>query len=152
MKLFGQTIIITIVVALTLFIGSIIALLVAGNILWSFITFEVFLTIVMLMFLLVAVLVLIRLGYKNKLAWLLAVILCLLVITFFDNRLWIRQYRRVFKERLCPTAWIDNQMPSIGLRSSQSQYFVVDRYRVEFYELDVNWIMKNCTVRPQVVW
>lgn len=58
------------------------------------------------------------------------------------------------KEKACPDKWIDNQMPSVGDKPNQEQrqYFIVDGERRELSEFDLQWVLENCDIRPQVVY
>ncbi|MFA6170848.1 MAG: hypothetical protein WCW77_04825 [Patescibacteria group bacterium] len=51
----------------------------------------------------------------------------------------------------CPDEWIDNQMPSVGARKTETQYFILDGKRREVNEFDAEWVQKNCNVNKQTV-
>ncbi|HEU5187037.1 MAG TPA: hypothetical protein VFT87_00890 [Candidatus Saccharimonadales bacterium] len=58
------------------------------------------------------------------------------------------------KRQVCPEAWYDNHMPGPAERTAgSSQYFIVNGQRVEFAELDVDWVKANCSVKePELVY
>ncbi len=50
----------------------------------------------------------------------------------------------------CPEEWIQNNMP--GLESKDvKEYFIYEGQRRELKEFDLEWIKKNCNVKPQIV-
>lgn len=53
------------------------------------------------------------------------------------------------KLRICPDAWIDNQLPTNG-NIDNRQYFIVNNYRRELAEFDVDWIRENCNLEIQI--
>jgi len=58
------------------------------------------------------------------------------------------------KKRVCPDAWIDNQMPSVKDDKTVNlrQYFVIDGERQEMGDYDLDWIRINCNIKPQTVY
>lgn len=50
----------------------------------------------------------------------------------------------------CPNKWIDNQMP--GETTRERQYFILDGKRRELKEFDLEWVRKNCKIKPEVVY
>ena len=56
------------------------------------------------------------------------------------------------KLKICPDAWYDNQMPSIGEEQEANQYFIINQERRELTEFDIEWIKQNCPVnQPEIV-
>jgi hypothetical protein len=56
--------------------------------------------------------------------------------------------------RVCPDAWIDNQMPLvIGPETEKTprQYFILDGKRRELAEFDLEWVKEHCQIQPQIV-
>lgn len=52
---------------------------------------------------------------------------------------------------VCPSAWIDNQMPPKSSRNTQ--YLVIDGVRHETSEYNLDWIRSNCEVNePSVAY
>jgi hypothetical protein len=50
----------------------------------------------------------------------------------------------------CPEEWYQNKMP--GTTTSEvSEYFIYEGKRRELKEFDLEWIKKNCDVKPQIV-
>lgn len=50
----------------------------------------------------------------------------------------------------CPEEWIQNKMP--GPASSEvKEYFIYRGERKELKEFDMEWIKKNCNIKPQIV-
>lgn len=49
----------------------------------------------------------------------------------------------------CPEEWIQNRMPGPG--TNFEEYFIIDGKRRELKEFDLEWIKKNCTIKPTVV-
>ncbi len=56
------------------------------------------------------------------------------------------------KLQLCPDEWIENRMPSAGTPSQADQYFILNGERRELKDFDLEWIRKNCSVKPQIVY
>ena len=57
------------------------------------------------------------------------------------------------KIRECPDSWIENRMPSVSDKPSEKkQYFIVNGERKEIKEYDLEWIVENCNITPQVVY
>lgn len=54
-------------------------------------------------------------------------------------------------QRICPDAWYDNQMAGSPDESKNSQYFIVNGQRVEFDELDAEWIKANCAIKEPLI-
>lgn len=53
--------------------------------------------------------------------------------------------------RVCPDEWIQNKMP--GPDSQQTnEYFILDGKRREIKEFDMEWLKKNCDIKPQIVY
>lgn len=52
--------------------------------------------------------------------------------------------------RVCPEEWIQNKMPGIEGQEAK-EYFIIEGKRREIKEFDLEWIKKNCSVKPQVV-
>lgn len=56
-------------------------------------------------------------------------------------------------QKLCPEAWIKDQMPIVGEAPLIRQYFVVSGDRWEFDELDIEWVKQNCSInKPMTVF
>lgn len=52
--------------------------------------------------------------------------------------------------KVCPEEWIQNKMP--GPESQEAkEYFILEGKRRELKEFDLDWIKKNCIVKPQIV-
>ncbi len=50
----------------------------------------------------------------------------------------------------CPDEWIQNNMP--GPESKEvKEYFIYEGQRRELKEFDLDWIKKNCNIKPQIV-
>jgi len=56
------------------------------------------------------------------------------------------------KLQQCPNEWIDNQMPSVGPKKLERQYFILNGERREIDEFDMEWIQKNCNLKKQKVF
>jgi hypothetical protein len=56
------------------------------------------------------------------------------------------------KLQLCPDEWIENRMPSVGSPPQADQYFILNGERRELKDFDLEWIKKNCSVKPQIVY
>lgn len=52
--------------------------------------------------------------------------------------------------KACPEEWFQNRMPGPGSNEA-SEYFIYEGKRRELKEFDVEWIKKNCDVKPQIV-
>jgi hypothetical protein len=52
--------------------------------------------------------------------------------------------------RVCPEEWIQNKMPSTDAQSA-NEYFIYEGKRREIKEFDMEWVKKNCTIKPQIV-
>lgn len=52
--------------------------------------------------------------------------------------------------RICPEAWVENDMPLIGDNSVQDRYFIVENQRFEYEALDVEWVKENCLVKEPI--
>ena len=60
---------------------------------------------------------------------------------------------KVAKMRVCPDAWFDNQIPIIGEKPIETQYFIINGERVEKDKVDVDWVKKNCPInKPQQIF
>lgn len=52
--------------------------------------------------------------------------------------------------KACPEEWIQNKMP--GPESKEvKEYFIYEGNRRELKEFDLEWIQKNCNIKPQIV-
>ena len=49
----------------------------------------------------------------------------------------------------CPNEWIQNRMPGPG--TNFEEYYIVDGKRRELKEFDLEWVKKNCNIKPTVV-
>ncbi len=49
----------------------------------------------------------------------------------------------------CPEEWIQNRMPGPG--TNFEEYYIVDGKRRELKEFDLEWVKKNCNIKPTVV-
>lgn len=61
--------------------------------------------------------------------------------------------------KICPEKWIDNEMPRViddlnGVKTPEfpRQYFILDGKRRELVEFDMDFVKKNCSVKPEVVY
>ncbi len=52
--------------------------------------------------------------------------------------------------QVCPEEWIQNKMPSTDAQSA-NEYFIYEGKRREIKEFDMEWVKKNCTIKPQIV-
>ena len=52
--------------------------------------------------------------------------------------------------RVCPEEWIQNKMPSLEGQEAK-EYFTLEGKRREIKEFDLEWVKKNCSVKPQLV-
>lgn len=52
--------------------------------------------------------------------------------------------------RVCPEEWIQNKMPGIEGQEAK-EYFILEGKRREIKEFDLEWVKKNCSVKPSVV-
>jgi len=52
--------------------------------------------------------------------------------------------------RVCPEEWIQNKMPGLEEQEAK-EYFILDGKRRELKEFDMEWVKKNCTIKPQIV-
>ncbi len=68
------------------------------------------------------------------------------------------QIQRAFRTgdlRVCPQSWWKDEMPLIvsSWRDFRPrEYFVIDGKRYERKDVDVDWVLQNCSIRPQVVY
>lgn len=51
--------------------------------------------------------------------------------------------------KICPEEWIQNRMPGPG--TNVEEYFIIDGMRREMKEFDLEWVKKNCNLKPTVV-
>lgn len=51
--------------------------------------------------------------------------------------------------KTCPEEWIQNRMPGPG--TNFEEYYIVDGKRRELKEFDLEWVKKNCNIKPTVV-
>jgi hypothetical protein len=51
--------------------------------------------------------------------------------------------------KICPEEWIQNRMPGPG--TNFEEYYIVDGKRRELKEFDLEWVKKNCNIKPTVV-
>ncbi len=49
----------------------------------------------------------------------------------------------------CPEEWIQNRMPGPG--TNFEEYYIVEGKRRELKEFDIEWVKKNCNIKPTVV-
>lgn len=60
------------------------------------------------------------------------------------------------KKQVCPDKWYDNRMPGPAPEDETAedrQYFIVDGERVDYEDMDVEWVRNNCSVNePQPVY
>ncbi len=57
------------------------------------------------------------------------------------------------KLRVCPDEWIDNRMPMVeGKNDPPKEYFIINGSRVEKDQMDMEWMKKNCDLKPQIVY
>lgn len=49
----------------------------------------------------------------------------------------------------CPEEWIQNRMPGPG--TNFEEYYIIDGKRRELKEFDLEWVKKNCNIKPTVV-
>ncbi len=56
------------------------------------------------------------------------------------------------ERRVCPDQWYENRMPQATPEDeepetgTERQYFIVDSERVEYDDMDVEWVKNNCSV------
>ncbi len=53
--------------------------------------------------------------------------------------------------KVCPEEWIQNKMPGPDTQQ-QNEYFILEGKRRELKEFDLEWIKKNCDIKPQIVY
>ncbi len=51
--------------------------------------------------------------------------------------------------KICPEEWIQNRMPGPG--TNFEEYYIVEGKRRELKEFDIEWVKKNCNIKPTVV-
>lgn len=51
--------------------------------------------------------------------------------------------------KTCPEEWIQNRMPGPG--TNFEEYYIIDGKRRELKEFDLEWVKKNCNIKPTVV-
>ena len=49
----------------------------------------------------------------------------------------------------CPEEWIQNRMPGPG--TNFEEYFIIEGQRRELKEFDLEWVNKNCNIKPTIV-
>jgi hypothetical protein len=49
----------------------------------------------------------------------------------------------------CPEEWIQNRMPGPG--TNFEEYFIIEGQRRELKEFDLEWVKKNCNIKPTIV-
>lgn len=52
--------------------------------------------------------------------------------------------------QVCPDEWIQNAMPGPNSKEIK-EYFIYEGNRRELKEFDLEWIKKNCNIKPQIV-
>ncbi len=52
--------------------------------------------------------------------------------------------------KACPEEWIQNKMPGPESKEAK-EYFIYEGNRRELKEFDLEWIQKNCNIKPQIV-
>lgn len=53
--------------------------------------------------------------------------------------------------RVCPEYWAFDQMPGIVSSDGERQYFFVNRERIQYKDMDVDWVKANCSVnKPEI--
>lgn len=52
--------------------------------------------------------------------------------------------------RVCPEEWIQNKMPGLETQEAK-EYFILEGKRREIKEFDMEWVKKNCSIKPQIV-
>jgi len=87
---------------------------------------------------------------KNKIIYIfLGIVAIVILINIF---ILMKQSFINSKLQQCPDEWIDNQMPSIGPKKLERQYFILNGERREIDEFDMEWIQKNCSLKKQEVF
>lgn len=79
----------------------------------------------------------------------------LLAITWLAVALGTDKNPVTLKQRVCPTAWIDNQMPQVyttgkPLNEPSREYLVVNGKRAEIVDYDMGWIKNNCSIKKEI--
>ncbi len=75
------------------------------------------------------------------------ILAAVLLWRFFE----IRHAGTAGKLQKCPQAWIVNKMPATSKSNLPEQYFVLDGKRRDLSEFDLDWVKKNCDLKPQIV-
>jgi hypothetical protein len=84
---------------------------------------------------------------------LLKFILAFALFTSLISACIIKKTKKLQKAQLlqqCPEEWIQNKMPSTD-GSGTSEYFILEGKKHELKEFDLEWIKKNCDIKPQIV-
>ncbi|PSO43089.1 hypothetical protein BRC19_02515 [Candidatus Saccharibacteria bacterium QS_5_54_17] len=87
---------------------------------------------------------------SNKTVMLLVVVGILLILAG-TGWMW-QQHMASDGRRECPDRWYANRMPQATPEGeqpetgTQRQYFVIDGERVEYQDMDVEWVKNNCSV------
>lgn len=80
----------------------------------------------------------------------IAIVIILLIILSFCTSYYLIKFHG--KLKICPDAWIDNQMPCACISAidcsncDNSQYLIIDHERRELSEFNILWIKSNCEV------
>lgn len=53
-------------------------------------------------------------------------------------------------QKICPDAWIDNQMPIVGGAPISSRYFIVNGEHWEYEYIDAEWVKETCSVSEPI--
>lgn len=61
-----------------------------------------------------------------------------------------KDVHQVILLQVCPDEWIQNKMPSTDAQSA-NEYFIYEGKRREIKEFDMEWVKKNCSIKPQIV-
>lgn len=86
---------------------------------------------------------------KNKKKVIIIVVVATVLVSLISGIAYTRGYFDL-GIKACPSAWIDNQMPTIP-PSRNTQYLIIDGTRRETSEYNLNWIRTNCEVNEPLV-
>lgn len=75
------------------------------------------------------------------------------LVLFFLSACCSKKHHKLSQTKLiqiCPEEWIQNKMPSTDAQSA-NEYFIYEGKRRELKEFDMEWVKKNCSIKPQIV-
>ncbi len=88
--------------------------------------------------------------FKFKLSTIPLLILCLIAVSSCCSKKNTTNNSTSNLIQACPEEWIQNKMPGPDIKEAK-EYFIYEGQRRELKEFDLEWIKKNCNIKPQIV-